>query len=446
MVLKDAGLALGTLLLAACGGGGSSGSPPSPGVSPVPQGLTVGGLIEGLGSTRSLTLRLNGALQTFEGRNVQINDRQFTFSERLEVGDNFTVSVALLPLNQLCLLTGGTGTASASVSSIRIRCVDTRLNDSGVNDGADGSAGRDAVSRSGTLAKRGGGRLGFDFVRVCGSGSEAGSGSCPAVPTQGTGANEWACTRDVVMGALWQTAPSAASAYGGAEAAVASANAGSLCGRADWRLPTVIELSNLVDAGAAAADPAIDTAFFPGTPQAGFWTAEGRANDAAAAWAVEFASGAVGVLNRTDDRAWTRVVSGTARTSGLTFASETMFTDMGFALSWLVTGDTGTWSQALAAAGAANAAQTGGFSDWRLPNRNELSSLVERTRRAPSTAAAVGSRIAAQGYWTATPLQTATGVETAFSWVVDFDNGDMLPRPVTDTRRILLVRSIALAP
>lgn len=434
------------VLLEGCGGGGSAGGAPQvPGQPVVPQAVTVGGVIDGLGLTKSITLSLNGGLQSFEGRNLQVDNRQFTFQTRLEPGDGYTVAIELLPLNQLCTLSNGIGTANESVTSVTIRCVDTLLNDTGVADGEDGGEGRDPVSTTGTLAKLGGGRLGFDFVKVCGSGQSAGTGACPADPAQGTGANEWACTRDVVQGVLWQRATGAATGYAGAEAAVTAANDGSLCGVADWRLPAVIELTGLVDNGAAAAETAIDTDFFPGTAAEPYWSGEGRASDAAAAWAVEYDSGAAGVLNRVDDAARTRVVSGTRRSDPLELVSDTIFTDMRTALTWLTTGGSGTWSAALDAANAENSARTGGFTDWRLPNRNELGSLVNRAARGPAIDDALGgSRISAESYWSSTPLQTASNVTTEFAWVVDFDNGDILPRPVTETRLILLVRSIPI--
>ena len=71
-------------------------------------------------------------------------------------------------------------------------------------------------------------------------------------------------------------ATGAATGYAGAEAAVTAANDGSLCGVADWRLPTVIELTGLVDNGAAAAETAIDTDFFPGTAAEPYWSGEGE--------------------------------------------------------------------------------------------------------------------------------------------------------------------------
>jgi len=75
---------------------------------------------------------------------------------------------------------------------------------------------------------------------------------------------------------------------------VAAVNAAKLCGFSDWRLPTVGELSGLVDSGAAsgaAADAALAN-----QRAASYWTATPKASagDTTGAWIVDFATGAVG--------------------------------------------------------------------------------------------------------------------------------------------------------
>ena len=60
---------------------------------------------------------------------------------------------------------------------------------------------------------------------------------------------------------------------------------------AGWRLPTVRELSTLVDA--KASRPTIDTAAFPGTPATRFWTSTTYVPAAASAWSVVFSDGGV---------------------------------------------------------------------------------------------------------------------------------------------------------
>lgn len=137
----------------------------------------------------------------------------------------------------------------------------------------------------------------------------------------------WACVRDNATGLVWEvkTADSAlrggAHRYawyeadsllsGGQPGAVgvpatcagsmglqpcntadflAAVNATNLCGASDWRLPTQMELLTLVHAG--AANPTIDTGFFPNTVSAPYWSASPYAMNPANAWAVHFGYGA----------------------------------------------------------------------------------------------------------------------------------------------------------
>lgn len=74
----------------------------------------------------------------------------------------------------------------------------------------------------------------------------------------------------------------------------AAVNAAKVCGFSDWRLPTVAELTTLVDSGVAsgaAADAAIAN-----QRAASYWTATPKASlgDTTGAWIVDFATGAVG--------------------------------------------------------------------------------------------------------------------------------------------------------
>jgi hypothetical protein len=62
-----------------------------------------------------------------------------------------------------------------------------------------------------------------------------------------------------------------------------------LAGQSDWRLPTKIELESIVDV--TKAGPAIDTAIFPGTPIAYFWSASPYVASSGYAWIVYFGNG-----------------------------------------------------------------------------------------------------------------------------------------------------------
>lgn len=99
----------------------------------------------------------------------------------------------------------------------------------------------------------------------------------------------------------------------------------------------------------------------------------------------------------------------------------------------------GSWAEALARVATVNAAPAtlgAGSSDWRLPNRNELVSLVERKCTNPALNASVFPNTPAQSFWTATPY----ALNPTLSWFVDFNAGDVGPAFRSGAKNIRLVR------
>ncbi|HIH0815960.1 TPA: DUF1566 domain-containing protein [Vibrio cholerae] len=82
------------------------------------------------------------------------------------------------------------------------------------------------------------------------------------------------------------------------------------------------------------------------------------------------------------------------------------------------TATTFTWQQALAA-GAQNT--LGGFSDWRLPNKNELASIVEYRCFRPAINSQAFPNTPSAWYWSSSPY----AYSSYYAWHVDFDYGDV---------------------
>lgn len=99
---------------------------------------------------------------------------------------------------------------------------------------------------------------------------------------------------DKVTGLMWQqTVPT--TVIGTWSSAVAYCPTLTLGGHADWRLPSIAELSSIVDYGVASPGPTINSAVFPGAEAGGYWSSTRVANSAyALVWLVLFDKGEVG--------------------------------------------------------------------------------------------------------------------------------------------------------
>lgn len=98
-----------------------------------------------------------------------------------------------------------------------------------------------------------------------------------------------------------------------------------------------------------------------------------------------------------------------------------------------------TWQDALKRVQTVNAqprTQSTDNTDWRLPNKNELASLVSRQCEKPALNAAAFPNSPAESYWTNSPFVRTNGL----AWYVDFNVGDVGPGLMSGTRRVRLVR------
>jgi hypothetical protein len=337
-----------------------------------------------------------------------------------------------------------TGQALCFTGTAAALCAAANSGDTSTRPRQDARFGRDAMAVAGQLAKLGGGPGGFDFTKMCMSGQLAGTGTCALAPPTPANqaaatADQWACTRDHHTGLVWSMQTSVDTWANATADLPAAANAATRCGfNTGWRLPTRRELLSIVYNGVSS--PSIVTSYFTGAAQtlsSQYWSNDPDASLAGAAWVVSFNNGAAAPADKLSAVGIAvRLVHGTVTPSAaLTINADGTATDATTGLTWdrcsigqvLDNGScTGTaaqvgWSAALVRSTTANTASYKGFTDWRLPSKNELESLVDITKAtAPVIDAIVFPNTPAAGsYWSSTPYG---GPSFGTAWYQFFDH------------------------
>jgi len=167
----------------------------------------------------------------------------------------------------------------------------------------------------------------------------------------------------------------------------------------DWRLPSVYELATLLNS--ATRDPAINTTFFPNTSpnlssQSWYWSSTIQIGNSYDAWSVGFEDeGDVFAPSKSYDLRSRAVRDGNNGSINKYVNNQNgTVTDRDTGLMWQqdpsveVNGISGDdyleWEEALAYVASLNLIAFAGHSDWRLPNRNELQTLVDYSLTSPA--------------------------------------------------------------
>lgn len=285
--------------------------------------------------------------------------------------------------------------------------------------------------------------------------------------TVGTGA-ESVCITDNLTGLMWEQAPSGTALTW--TNALTYANGLSLGGHSDWRLPNRKELRSLVNY--EESDQSvwlnIPTGVFTGVQAVFYWSSTTYAPDTALAWYVSMGGGYVLSGTKTNDFLVYVLAVRSGQTGGAVSLPKTGQTtiyaawddgDLEKGVAWPdprfadngngticdnLTGlmweqapsGTATWSDALT---YANELVLGGHSDWRLPNVNELESLINAGQADPE--AWLNSQglsgVQAGFYWSSTTYAPGT----AYALLVSMDVGSVNYATKTGNGYVLAVRS-----
>jgi len=422
------------VLLSSCGGGGRG-----------PAQLS--GEVRGLIAQRTLVLQVNGQELPAFTPGEYAPSIAFSVPENIVGLDStYTVAVKKHPLGQLCAVTrDGSGKLAQSISTLRVECHATRINDTGLIDAAatpDSAVGRDAERVRLTKAANGAGHAGFDFTKICTNGLPAGAtGGCPI-------GEQWDCTKDNVTGLLWRRddVPYAA-----------GLTPSNWCGQTQWRAPTVHELLSVVNLGQTqAGTPYIDTQFFS-VGRVPLYSAEDYLGAAAGTkWALDIGNRGQATAypqpnpgDETRRLLWVQGASAVNDPPTEAYAVSQVLQDYKVVdtrrdLMWLVPQQPPalSWQGAVDSVAAINAQAPDGRTDWRLPNRSELDSLVNRSFTDPALDPKVKGAFAqgfdfSQVFWTSTP----DPVFPTEAWQVDLFHGDIASALKEDLARVVYVRN-----
>jgi len=154
-------------------------------------------------------------------------------------------------------------------------------------------------------------------------------------------------------------------------------------GRDDWRLPTLQELASIIDN--SKSNPSIDSDYFPETPTSSdFLTSSKYAETGNSVWSINFGHSS---MNAENESYFVRCVRGTKmpvnsfKTSVV--KGDLIVKDTVSGLVWAADYNGALyWTLALS---YCNNLDYAGHTDWRLPNKNELLSLVNYKKYSPAS-------------------------------------------------------------
>jgi hypothetical protein len=160
-------------------------------------------------------------------------------------------------------------------------------------------------------------------------------------------------------------------------------NSANFGGFSDWRLPTIKELSSILDRD-ATSEPGINTYFFPHAIRGYYCTSETYVRDSNLIWTIVISMWGAGQdVEPKSSEFLVRAVRGEAYfANNFVDNGNGTVTDVSAGLTWHqeINVEKITWKDALSYCENLTIA---GYDDWRMPNVNELQSIVDYTKANP---------------------------------------------------------------
>ena len=201
----------------------------------------------------------------------------------------------------------------------------------------------------------------------------------------------------------------------------------------DWRLPSKEELVSLSDYGRfnSAIDP-----LFTNVTSGYYWSSTTYAGDSGNAWNASFYNGNQYSYGKTSSIYVLCVRVGQIDPSTFERDDEKkIVTDSTTELQWQddTLGNVMNWTAAIE---HCEELELGDHSDWRLPNKNELTSIVDDTQYNPSIYS-IFENVASSYYWSSTTYASHSGT----AWCAYFGSGYQNGHGKTDSHYVRCVRS-----
>lgn len=201
-------------------------------------------------------------------------------------------------------------------------------------------------------------------------------------------------------------------------------------GYSDWRLPTPKEFETIIDY--SKINPALDLEKFPNTQGQPFWTSE--AYDYEKNWAVSFLKGET-TGNKVQSYLYVRCVTGEVLPDNsftVSGTGEKVVEDSVNNLIWTKSfGDYSTWKDALA---YCKNLEYAGLTEWRLPNINELKTLINYSKSSKPASDFEGME--STSFWSSTSYSG----DATNAWAVDMTYGTTLTQSKDNEFKVICVK------